>query len=361
VRLERHDLEAIVGRGRFGDIRWSEYEIGLERRHVVEADDRKQRHALAASGAGIYADECRAGSEREDEASRERGERDDSQCVWRRRSWLRDRRGCVVSDPSAAQPGEQEADTSGVTKPCARDRVDLLDGRSRCAGHVTHRTGREGGSALLLMQVSMMTRNSSVRGILLHLFAAALVWLPAGAALAGGHTWDVNEVFSDPDGEIQFIELWEADGGSGENGVGNGTISSNTQSHSFGNGPVEGDTTNKFYLIATQSFADLPGAPTPDEIIPEGTIPFFDVAGDTVAFGGFDSWLFESVPTNGTDSLDRFTGVGANSPTNYAGQTGSVDANESLPLPLLGRGAAALLFTTVGAGGYLALRRRAHA
>lgn len=213
----------------------------------------------------------------------------------------------------------------------------------------------------------MMTRIHSMRGLLLHVFTALLVTLPTGAAFAGIHTWDVNEVFSNAEGNIQFVELWEADGGEGENGVGNGSISSDTQSHSFDNGAVTGNTANRYYLIATQDFADLPGAPTPDEILPPGPIPppganpFFATTGDTVAFGGFDSWNFGAVPTNGTDSLDRLTGVGANSPTNYAGDSGSVDANVSAPIPLLGPGAAALLFSAVGAGGYLALRRRIRA
>ena len=179
--------------------------------------------------------------------------------------------------------------------------------------------------------------------------------LGAGSASAGVHTWDVNEVFSNADGTIQFVELWEANGTPGETGVGNGTITSNTQSHSFGNGPVVGPTTNKYYLIATQAFADLPGAPVPDEIIPAGKIPFFATTGDTVAFGGFDSWTFGAVPTNGTDSLDRLTGVGANSPTNYAGDTGSVDASPA-PIPVSSPMAALVLAAAVLAAGVLLLK-----
>lgn len=192
-------------------------------------------------------------------------------------------------------------------------------------------------------------------------FATAFLFftLHAGVALAGIHTWDVNEVFSNADGTIQFVELWEANGTAGETGVGNGTITSNTQSHSFGNGAVAGPTTNKYYLIATQGFADLPGAPTPDEIIPAGKIPFFNVAGDTVAFGGFDSWAFGAVPTGGTQSLHKLTGQGVNSPTNYAGVTGSVDASPAGPtIPVLAPGAAVLLFGSVAAGGFAVLRRR---
>ena len=188
----------------------------------------------------------------------------------------------------------------------------------------------------------------------LGLSICAAVLTVAQPASAGIHTWDVNEVFSNADGSIQFVELWEANGTPGETGVGNGTITSNTQSHSFGNGPVTGPTTNKYYLIATQAFADLPGAPAPDEIIPEGKIPFFATAGDTVAFGGFDSWTFGAVPTNGTDSLDRLTGLGANTPTNYAGDTGTVDASTPA-IPLSSPWAIGVLVGAVLLGGIYAL------
>jgi len=45
-----------------------------------------------------------------------------------------------------------------------------------------------------------------------------------------------------------------------------------------------------------------------------------------VDFGVWDSWTFRTVPTNGTDSLDRISGVGANIPNNYVGETATVNA-----------------------------------
>jgi len=184
----------------------------------------------------------------------------------------------------------------------------------------------------------------------------AVASLVAAPAVAGIHTWDVREVFSNADGTVQFVELYEANGTAGETGVGNGTISSTTQSHTWSNGAVAAPTTNKSYLIATQAFANLPGAPTPDVIIPAGKIPFFNVAGDTVAFGGFDSWPFGAVPTNGTDSLDRLSGVGPNSPKNYAGVTGSVDASPPNPaVPLASAPAVGVLLTLLTAAGFATL------
>ena len=190
--------------------------------------------------------------------------------------------------------------------------------------------------------------------------ATGITFLLTGIASAGIHTWDVNEVFSNSDGTIQFVELWESAGGADETGVGNGTITSAANSFAFGQGAVTGSTANKFYLLATQGFADLPGAPTPDAIIPVGSVPFFNQAGGTVAFLSFDSWAFGSVPTNGTDSLDRITGVGANSPTNYAGQTASVNAASSPPsgLPISYPAVSVIAAGILAAGLVMARRKR---
>lgn len=205
-----------------------------------------------------------------------------------------------------------------------------------------------------------MRRDRAIEAILL----GAVVALQAAGASAGIHTWDVNEVFSNGNGTIQFVELWEANGTPGETGVGNGTITSSLQSHSFGNGAVTAPTTNKHYLIATADFAALPGAPTPDEIIPAGKVPFFDTAGDTVAFGGFDSFVFGAVPTNGIDSLHKLTGVGVNSPTNYAGASGSVDASPGPPaIPFAPPTALWVALGVLMAGGVVSLlwvRQSAH-
>jgi hypothetical protein len=185
-----------------------------------------------------------------------------------------------------------------------------------------------------------------------------------GPVLASIHTWDVNEVFSNADGTIQFVELFESGGGALETGVGqNGVISSDTQTVGpFGQGSVVAPTSFKNYLIATQSFADLPGAPTPDVIIPPGSIPFFNTTGDTIDFVVYDSWLFGLVPTNGTDSLDRLARVGPNTPTNYAGVTGFVDVSPpAVKLPTASPVAVGMLVALLGSGGLLiVLRRRAH-
>ncbi len=186
--------------------------------------------------------------------------------------------------------------------------------------------------------------------------AAALVLLAASTAQAGIHTWDVREVFSNASGTIQYIELFDAGTGGFETGVGNGSLTSGSQTHSWSNGAVAPPTNGKSYLIASASFAALPGAPTPDVIIPSNKVPFFNVNGDTIGFAGVDSWAFGPVPTNGTDSLNRITGVGANTPKNYAGTQGNVNGAPP-PVPTTSISMTTALLASLSALGIVALRR----
>ena len=178
----------------------------------------------------------------------------------------------------------------------------------------------------------------------------------ASIASAGIHTWDVREVFSNASGTIQYIELFDAGAGGLEVGVGNGSLTSVGQSHTWANGAVAPPTNGKSYLIASASFAALPGAPTPDVIIPANKLPFFNVNGDTIGFAGVNSWAFGAVPTNGTNSLNRITGVGANTPKNYAGTQGNVNAAPP-PVPSASFWTRAALFASLAGVAIVALRR----
>jgi hypothetical protein len=164
---------------------------------------------------------------------------------------------------------------------------------------------------------------------------AAALGLPSAPAHAGSHTWDVNEVFSDSTGQVQFVELVEANGTPGETGVPGHTMTSNSKSFTIVGAPLAPPTSNKFYLIATAAFAALPGAPTPDAIIPPAALPFFfSTSGDTVTYVPWDALAFGAVPTDGTTSLNGDLTTGLNSPTNYAGVSGSVDASPA-EVPML--------------------------
>jgi len=182
--------------------------------------------------------------------------------------------------------------------------------------------------------------------------ASALLALVASSATAGIHTWDVREVYSNASGTVQYVELFDAGSGGLEVGVSGGTISSNTQTFTWASPAVAPPTNGKSYLIASQSFASQPGAPVPDAIIPASKMPFFNPAGDTVSFGPYDSWTFGAVPTNGTQSLDDVTGVGARTPKNYAGIQGGI------PVPTATFWMTTLLGASLAAMGAVVLRRR---
>src|SRR6185503_4771795 len=82
------------------------------------------------------------------------------------------------------------------------------------------------------------------------------------------------------------------------------------------------DTENRHVLVATAAFAAIPGAPAPDYIIPAG---FLDHLGDTVTYAATPHAVsFGALPTDGLKSIDAAGVQATNSPTNYAGATGSV-------------------------------------
>lgn len=195
------------------------------------------------------------------------------------------------------------------------------------------------------------------------LACTALAVAAADPALAGSHTWDVNEVFSDATGNIQFIELVEANGTPGETGVAGHTMTTNSKNFVIPGSPLTPPTSNRFFLMATTQFAALPGAPAPDAIIPAGVLPaFFSTSGDTITYVPWDSLTFGALPTDGTTSLNRNLTTGLNSPTNYAGVTGSVDASQPTAIPTLsGWGLGVLGVLLVTAGVHFAVGTRATA
>jgi hypothetical protein len=157
-------------------------------------------------------------------------------------------------------------------------------------------------------------------------------------ALAGSHLWRFSEAFSNADGTIQFIELHESGNDNFEQFVPGHAIASNTNTYVIPAPNLPPTTASKRLLFATPAFAALPGAPTPDYIIPAGSVPFFATTGDILACTGWPSMIIApgQLPTDGIHSLvcaneANCSGAGivvaVNSPTNYAGQTGSVNAS----------------------------------
>ncbi len=94
------------------------------------------------------------------------------------------------------------------------------------------------------------------------------------------HTFDIEEVFSNADGSVQFIELRESVGANGHHHFDGNQLTSSANVFTFPNDLPDSATANRSVLIATAAFVALPGAVTPDFIIPNR---FFEVTGDTIS------------------------------------------------------------------------------
>ena len=184
------------------------------------------------------------------------------------------------------------------------------------------------------------------RNVWLGLTSIGLSLLAGSPVRATGHTWDVNEVFSNFDGTIQFVELRNATTLAGETNLFNVPVTSNTRTFRFpGNLPFDStgqraSGRNAQLLLGTQRYADLAalqGAPAPDYIIclptaPAGQCtspPFLFITGDTITYSLYDSFSFTlgQLPTDGVNSRSRSGATfvdGVNSPTNFSDVTGSL-------------------------------------
>jgi hypothetical protein len=156
--------------------------------------------------------------------------------------------------------------------------------------------------------------------------AALIVFLSLSMqAYADFHDWEVNELYSNADGTVQFIELTCPQ--AGENFLGGERIScsqgNRTNIFIFPD-DLTGDTEDKKLLLATPGFGLLPGGVTPDFIIPTNFL--FRPTG-RINYAGLDILSYTNLPTNGTASLvrsgNRFI-VATNSPQNFADQTGRI-------------------------------------
>jgi hypothetical protein len=102
-------------------------------------------------------------------------------------------------------------------------------------------------------------------------------------------------------------------------------LQSNTKNFIFPNNLPQQNTFHTWMLIATPAFAALPGAPTPDFIIPAG---FFNPAGDQLRYRVAVDILplpAGAVPIDGLHSYMRDGSTEVNSPQNFAGVLGSID------------------------------------
>ncbi len=171
-----------------------------------------------------------------------------------------------------------------------------------------------------------------IKKLIAWVFAGVLGLAYTASAFAYFHTWRINEIYSNADGSVQFLELICLSA----NGCNNGETLAKTFNVTITVTPAGGSPgtpfafpndispapLNKSLLLATPGFAAIAGV-TPDFTIPAG---FLAINGGTINFGGFDVLAHGALPANGILSISR-TGVQAtNTPTNYAGVAGAVPA-----------------------------------
>ena len=199
---------------------------------------------------------------------------------------------------------------------------------------------------------------------LVRAFAAVALASFALAAHATFHLWQISELYSSADGKVQFIELVALAGGQQFLGGQAITATQGATTHTFTfPSDLPADTTGRRFLIGTQSMAAL-GVVVPDFVVPDG---FLFLPNGTVNYAGVDSLAYASLPTDGVHSMSRGGGIILNSPTNFAGATGTINAGPVPPpaagapvaIPALDEAAEILVALMVGVAGVVAARRLA--
>jgi len=172
---------------------------------------------------------------------------------------------------------------------------------------------------------------SFAAGIVTALSRVLMLACVSGSAGASFHTFQIDELYSSADGSIQFIELHEAFGVGGQQFLAGHSLTSaqgaTTRSYTFPANLPDALTAGKRVLIATPAFAAL-GLVAPDFIV---SGPFLFPGGGTINYAGVDSVTYPALPSDGVSSLGRSGATFKNSPTNYAGQTGSISAGPPAP------------------------------
>lgn len=160
--------------------------------------------------------------------------------------------------------------------------------------------------------------------------------LAASSTWANFHLFQIEEIFSNADGTVQYVVLHETTGANGENLLGGHTFTStsggSTNTFVFPRdlpggscgyyGCTQSPTAFAHVLIATQAFAAL-GLVTPDYVIPNGFIPLVN---GTINYAGVDQVSYMTLPTDGVTAINRSGMMAQNLATNFSGQTGSATA-----------------------------------
>lgn len=163
---------------------------------------------------------------------------------------------------------------------------------------------------------------------------AAIVGLSSAPAGASYHAFQIEQIYSNADGSVQFVVLHESEGLDGENLLGGHTLTASHAGtsktyrfdHDLGGASVLYGgvaTANKRVLIGTQSFAAL-GLVTPDYVVPDRFLP---VDGGVLDYAGVDQLNFPGLPTDGALARFRDGHTDTNRAFNFDGKAATVPAS----------------------------------
>ena len=170
-----------------------------------------------------------------------------------------------------------------------------------------------------------------LRPNLRRLVCFSLALLLTNQARATFHLWTVNEIYSNADGSVQFIELHESSTINGEDLLAGHFIRCTsgllTNTFIFPTNLPSTITAGKCFVIGTANLASLPGGVTPDYVF-TNAVPFLFSGNGTINYAGVDVVNYTNLPADGAGSLVR-SGTAmvfsvTNSPQNFAGESNSI-------------------------------------
>ena len=175
----------------------------------------------------------------------------------------------------------------------------------------------------------------------LRMILLAGLALCAPLAHASYHTYQIDEIYTNAAGTVQFVVLREAAGMNGQNLLSGNMLSSTTPSGTanlafrsdlpggtcYYGMCTQSPTAYSHVLIASRGFVAL-GLITPDYVMPDG---FLAQGGGTLNYAGFDQWTYGPLPTDGVNALYRSGFVKENVATNFI--SASVTVALAAPAP----------------------------
>jgi len=154
--------------------------------------------------------------------------------------------------------------------------------------------------------------------VLLRAVGAIALGLWSALATAAS-TFQIEEIYSNADGAVQYVVLHETAGADGQQAFAGGQLKIThkgfTKVFTFPADLPSSATADRRVLIASQGLAAL-GIVTPDYVFPN---QFIATDGATLVLSGVDQVTYGPLPTDGVNAIDRTGAVTSNVATNFAG------------------------------------------